>query len=158
VNFETAFLKLIGPAEEGGYVDNREDNGGPTKYGISQRAYPDLDIKNLTLAQAKMLYKRDYWLPCKADMLPEGIRYGYFSFYVNAPPKTAVRALQTAAGVLNRDGIIGPVTIQACWAMDPLRLQARFTAARLLYYTTLYDWPAFGRGWTAREARNVLNG
>ena len=37
------------------------DTGGLTKYGISQNAYPDLDIANLTLDQAKAIYKEDYW-------------------------------------------------------------------------------------------------
>ena len=46
---------------EGGFVDNPQDPGGATKYGISQRAYPSLDIKNLTIEQAKIIYKMDYW-------------------------------------------------------------------------------------------------
>ena len=41
---------------------DKDDPGGTTNYGISQRAYPNLDIKNLTLDQAKEIYYRDYWL------------------------------------------------------------------------------------------------
>jgi hypothetical protein len=37
------------------------DTGGETKYGISKRAYPNLDIPNLTLEQAKLIYESDYW-------------------------------------------------------------------------------------------------
>jgi lysozyme family protein len=37
------------------------DTGGETKYGISKKAYPNLDIPNLTLEQAKLIYRRDYW-------------------------------------------------------------------------------------------------
>jgi lysozyme family protein len=46
---------------EGGYVNNVKDPGGETKYGISKRSYPELDIKNLTIDQAKNIYKRDYY-------------------------------------------------------------------------------------------------
>jgi lysozyme family protein len=46
---------------EGGYVNDPRDAGGETKYGITKRYYPSLDIKNLTKAKAKEIYKRDYW-------------------------------------------------------------------------------------------------
>ena len=58
-NFDRAFRFLIG--EEGGYVNDPADPGGETKFGISKRAYPQLDIKSLTLDQAKAIYRRDYW-------------------------------------------------------------------------------------------------
>ena len=47
--------------EEGGYVNNPADPGGMTKYGISKRSYPNLDIANLTIDQAKAIYERDFW-------------------------------------------------------------------------------------------------
>lgn len=47
---------------EKGYVNNPNDPGGETKYGISKRAYPHLDIKSLTLEQAKEIYRSDYWV------------------------------------------------------------------------------------------------
>jgi lysozyme family protein len=34
-----------------------------TKYGISRKSYPSLNIEDLTLQEAKFLYYRDYWLP-----------------------------------------------------------------------------------------------
>jgi hypothetical protein len=37
------------------------DTGGETRYGISKKAYPNLDIPNLTLEQAKVIYECDYW-------------------------------------------------------------------------------------------------
>ena len=52
---------------EGGYVNDPSDPGGETKYGISKKAYPKVDIKNLTLDDAIEIYKDDYWLPAKVD-------------------------------------------------------------------------------------------
>ena len=40
-------------AHEGGYVNDPDDPGGETKYGISKKAYPKIDIKNLTKEEAK---------------------------------------------------------------------------------------------------------
>lgn len=46
---------------EGGYVNDPKDPGGETNFGISKRAHPNVDIKNLTKEQAKEIYKVDYW-------------------------------------------------------------------------------------------------
>lgn len=54
---------------EGGYINHVEDPGGETKYGISKRAYPDVDIKTLTKAQAEDIYHRDYWLKAGCETL-----------------------------------------------------------------------------------------
>ena len=52
---------------EGGYVNDPKDPGGETKYGISKRAYPDVDIARLTESEAKEIYKRDYWQAIGCD-------------------------------------------------------------------------------------------
>ena len=53
MNFDDAFDRLIG--HEGGYTSGIGDPGGETKYGISKRAYPNEDIRNLSLARARQL-------------------------------------------------------------------------------------------------------
>lgn len=53
-----------------GYVNDPNDPGGETKYGISKKAYPQLDIKNLTLEDALALYYRDYWYLAKSCGFP----------------------------------------------------------------------------------------
>lgn len=67
---------------EGGYVNDPKDPGGETKYGISKRAYPDLDIKLLTLEEAKKIYQRDYWdaLP---DISNDGLKIAAFDTAIN---------------------------------------------------------------------------
>ena len=44
-----------------GYVWDKDDPGGETKYGISKKAYPKVDIKLLTLDGACDIFYRDYW-------------------------------------------------------------------------------------------------
>src|SRR5690606_26803467 len=48
-------------AHEGSYVNDPADPGGETKFGISKRQYPDLDIASLTREQAVEIYRRDWW-------------------------------------------------------------------------------------------------
>ena len=70
--------------EEGGYVNNPNDAGGETKFGISKRSYPNVDIKNLTKEQAIEIYRKDYWkeewealgFPMAACMLDTSINMG----------------------------------------------------------------------------------
>lgn len=52
---------------EGGYVNDPKDPGGETKYGISKRAHPYLDIKNLDLETASGIYKDKYWDEMNCD-------------------------------------------------------------------------------------------
>lgn len=56
---------------EGGYVNHPNDRGGETKYGISKRQYPNLDIKNLTKEEAMKIYYEDYWVKSDADKISE---------------------------------------------------------------------------------------
>lgn len=57
--FDYCFFKLM--QNEGVYFFDKDDKGGETKYGISKKSYPLLDIKNLTLDKAKEIYKNDFY-------------------------------------------------------------------------------------------------
>ena len=155
MNFDQAFEKVIG--HEGGYVNHHKDPGGETKYGISKRAYPNVDIKNLTLAQAKQIYKRDYWDKCHGDSLPDDVRFDMFDFAVNAGISAAIRVMQRALNVAD-DGIWGPRTTAAAKAAaaSPQYLDKRFNGFRLKYYTSLKGFDTFGRGWVNRTADNLI--
>ena len=72
------------------------DAGGTTKYGISQRAYPKLDIEKLTEQEAKNIYHLDYWIPSKASKVPAQIREIYFDMVVNFGQRSAVTVLHQA--------------------------------------------------------------
>ena len=105
MTFDEAFDILIG--HEGGYVNHPNDPGGETRFGISKRAYPLLDIKVLTLDQAKAIYRRDYWIPAGCDRVPEALRFDVLDMAVNSGVKVAIQTLQRALGVRD-DGLIGP--------------------------------------------------
>lgn len=153
MNFDAAFEKLID--FEGGYTEGKNDPGGETKFGISKRSYPTLDIAALTLADAKQIYRRDFWDRAQCDRLPVGIRFDLFDTAVNSGIGQAIRFLQRAVGVAD-DGVIGPLTLAAVQRLDDnSAIQARFNGQRLDFMTRLSTWDVFGRGWARRIAANL---
>ena len=152
MNFDQAFELLI--EHEGGYVNHPNDPGGETKFGISKRAYPNEDIRGMTLERAKQIYRRDYWDKVRADELPLEVRFDVFDVAVNSGVRTAVRMLQRAA-FAEVDGVLGPRTLLAVKSMSPLVLFARMNGARLAFMADLPTWATFGRGWAKRIAANL---
>ncbi len=151
--FESAVAFVL--EAEGGYVDDPNDAGGETNYGISKRSYPDLDIKTLTEGQAKDIYFNDYWLRARCDDMPAYIAMAVFDTAVNMGVTTAAKLLQRAAGVTD-DGIIGPKTLGAVYRLSPESLLPEFLSQRALRYHQLADEPdeahnqRFIRGWLRR--------
>lgn len=148
--FQQAFTITVGA--EGGYVNNPNDPGGETKYGISKRAYPNVDIKNLTLDQAEQLYKNDYWDKAGCELCPPGLGICVFDAAVNNGVGMAVRWLQAAVGV-TADGVIGPQTQAAIAGIADLPMVIGLMhGARINFMVGLNTWPTFGLGWSRRLA------
>ena len=139
---------------EGGYVNDPKDLGGETKYGITKRFYPDVDIKNLTIEQATDIYKSDYWDKNKVESLPQNLWHIYFDMCVNMGKRTAVKVLQRAAVNKGRDievdGGLGPMTIGALKGVELDRVRA----FRVKYYVDLItarpEQEKFYLGWFRR--------
>ena len=149
--FDLAFQITVGI--EGGYVNNPADPGGETKYGISHRAYPNVDIANLTMDQAKAIYEKDYWTLTRCDLCPAALAILVFDAAVNNRPGSAIKWLQQAVGV-QADGNIGPVTQAAIKNItDITNTVALFHGARILAMSQLTDWHTFGNGWSRRLAQ-----
>lgn len=137
--------------KEGLLSDDPRDNGGLTKYGISQKAYPGLDIRGLTRADAIEIYRRDYWRAVRGDDLAWAFALPLFDCAVNQGQGTAVALFQHALGV-KVDGAFGPATLGAAQKVQatPDDVLSRFMAARIVRYAALSDWHVYGNGWAAR--------
>ena len=153
MNFDEAFDKLID--HEGGYVNDLKDPGGETKFGISKRSYPTVNIATLTLDDAKKIYLCDYWDRTRCSDLPPQVAFQVFDTAVNSGVGQATRFLQRAVGVAD-DGIIGPMTIAAAYRLQPDQVAARFNGHRLAFMAQLSTWDAFGKGWARRVAQNLM--
>lgn len=147
VDFDKAFDRLMG--HEGGYTPGKGDPGGETKWGISKRSYPHLDIQSLTRDGAKVIYRRDFW--DRVAIASPALRYQVFDFAVNSGIDTAVRKLQQVLGVVD-DGAWGPVSAAALARADESDLLMRFLAARIRFMTRLSNWQLHGAGWMNRIA------
>ena len=153
MNFDKIIEKVL--EHEGGYVNDPNDLGGETKYGVTKRFYPDVDIKNLTIEQAKEIYKRDYWDKNRVESLPRELWYIFFDMCINMGRGTAVKILQRAANSKGRnigvDGGLGPATINAVRGIEVERVRAY----RVKYYVDLInskpEQEKFYFGWFRRS-------
>jgi lysozyme family protein len=105
------------------YVSDPHDPGGETKFGISQRVYPQYNIKELTLDLAKLIYLADYWNAPKLDQLADiapDLAIKTFDLGVNCGQRTAVKFLQRAVNTVC-DGDVPPARA-AAWRQSIARL------------------------------------
>lgn len=140
------------------YTNNPKDPGGPTKFGVtlkelsSWRGHPCVaaDVQNLQEMEALEIYRTDYWHVVAGDQLPPGVNLMTFDTAINQGPGHAARWLQGAAGV-TMDGSIGPMTLAAIKATNPVSLIEAFKAERLNAYEHDSGWADFGHGWENRD-------
>lgn len=151
-NFDIAIEVVL--ANEGVLSDDSADRGGLTKYGISQHAYPNLDIASLTLDDAKAIYKRDYWEFDEVTSQDVGTKL--LDMAVNLGKMGAVLQLQKAL-TLQPTGLFDNITLVATNIIDPQVLLTELRARLAHFYTELVQKnPAnqkFLLGWLRRAAR-----
>lgn len=109
---------------EGGYVNDPDDPGGPTNYGITQatlaswRGHPVTadDVRNMDISEARDIYKRRYLVRPKIDKLPDDLVPSVFDMNVNAGGnsiKILQRTLLEFGEQVSVDGALGPMSIGA---------------------------------------------
>ena len=139
-------------AYEGGRADDPRDPGGRTNRGITQRTYdahrrsgglPGRDVFDIADAEVRDIYRRDYWQPSGAGVLPAGLDLSLFDAAVNSGVGQGRRWLAQAGQRA------GQPTGQRRDAADEIRA---FAAARLAFLHALRGWASFGRGWAVRVA------
>lgn len=100
------------------YENVKGDRGKGTKFGLTEKDYPDLDIRNLSRQRAIDIYWRDYWKRGRLDLIPLDIQFMQFAGTVNFGVTGQILCLQEAAGV-TMDGVLGPVTLAAAQDVTP---------------------------------------
>lgn len=130
---EDIFDRLI--RREGGYVHDPVDPGGESKWGISKRSYPHLDIKSLTKEDARAIYYRDYFVRYGINTLPECLQELMLDWAVHSG-RVAVKTLQRLTGARD-DGIIGVETLQRLTDVSLSSLKTQLVGERLRFYARL---------------------
>jgi len=148
------FIEVI-LKHEGGYVNDPDDLGGETKYGITKRRYPDMNIKVLTKEKAKQIYYDDFYMKMHLQYIKDdSLALHLLDMGVNAGKRTAVKLLQVLLKDCVVDGQIGPVTGRKASSADVLvDLVDAYKAKRIEYYykvSLLRNNQKFLKGWINR--------
>jgi lysozyme family protein len=174
--FETVALPLIlknegvrydkvGKIIDTGYVNNSNDAGGETNFGITQKTY-DLTkvkkIKDITYPEVVKIYNQSYWLAASCDRIANvspALAIAVFDIAVNCGTSTAIRLLQEAL-FTKVDSIFGPSTLAALKSSNDLAALGSLSVKRQRYYAHLaqvypHNLP-FLVGWIIRTV-NVYN-
>lgn len=130
-----AFGKIDSPANRKavGYVNDPDDAGGETKFGVAKNGNPDLNISTLTWDQAKTVYFNRYWLAGNCDKLPPRVAVLHFDGCVNHGIKKANMFLQLAVGV-TPDGAVGPVTLAKVKSLNEIAVCNNICEQRGAFY------------------------
>lgn len=140
--FERAVEYVLKPGHEGDELSQIPgDPGGLTRFGLSQRQYPALDLSKITRDQARALYRRDYWDRFGFGLLPATLACHVLDFGVNHGPEDAIRFMQRAlraCGIqVSDDGVIGIQTKAAFVSADERIVIAAFQGMRDSFYRSL---------------------
>ncbi len=155
---------------EGGYVNDPDDPGGATKYGVTihtmRRLGLDLtrdgkvdarDVQALSAQQAVDIFKDHYFVRPRIGALPRVLQASVFDMYVNAGAN-AVKILQRLLAEfgfpVTVDGEIGPQTIEASQkavAKAPEFIADAYGIARRNYYYRLADRRISARKYARRR-------
>lgn len=161
--FNRALTALL--AIEGGLVDDRDDPGGITNYGISLRTLAPLgvvdndhdgisdydfngdgaidagDIRDMDQDQARQFYYHEFWRKYNYGALPTNVAIKTFDFAVNMGPRQAhmilQRALMANGHYLKDDGIIGNITRTLVNSTLPERLVPALRSEAAGFYRLL---------------------
>ena len=137
------------------YENHPNDKGGPTKFGITSKDYPNLDIRNLTRSQAIDIYWENYWKRGKIGLLPSRIQFMQFGGTINFGVTGQIKVLQEAAGV-TKDGSLGPVTLEAAKNVSPQKLYNAQVARYDRIVANDASQKVFYAGWINR-VRDIYN-
>lgn len=143
-----------------GYVNDPQDSGGETKFGIAKSAHPNLNIRGLGLAGAKMIYVTKYWGPSKCSEYSTNVGILVFDAAVNHGVSRSIVFLQRALGLIE-DGIVGPATLAKAKAIDEKLLCEKYLNVRQKFFDDIVknkpSQAKFINGWTSRvnELRKI---
>jgi len=127
---------------EGGWSDNRNDPGGATMQGVTQKTYddyrqlhgrPKTSVRGMTPAERDDIYRGLYWNTIYGDTLPVGLDLLAFDIAVNSGPN---RALEW---------------IRATHYLKPVERIKAIDAKRRGFWRALSIFRVFGKGWFSRE-------
>jgi len=148
---------------EGGYVDDKDDPGGPTSHGVTERVWhadlklrglPPSDVRNVTKEIANRIFAEQYLAPVWFNRLPSGLDYSVGDYSVNSGPRQSVKDLQRVLNDLGSniavDGHMGLATLAAITEYETSVIIIMHCQRRLAFMKKLKVWWKYKNGWTRR--------
>jgi lysozyme family protein len=137
-NFNDCLARVL--KDEGGYTNHPADPGGPTNFGITltdYRLYIDpkglaSDVKKMSVEQAAVIYKAQYWDALHCDDLPPGVDYTCFDYGVNSGVGRSRKVLQRFK------------------SLSGIQLIDAINNERMAFLRGLNTYSVFGKGWCRR--------
>lgn len=156
--YDEALRRLL--MHEGGYTNHPSDPGGPTNFGITIYDYRKYikadadanDVRNMTLDEAKSIYRAKYWDAQRCDELEPGVDYAIFDYGVNSGIGRSGKVLRRVLGLPDNTSLVTTDVINAANAVPAAELVDDICSERLLFLQALKTWPVFGGGWGRRVA------
>lgn len=146
-----------------GYVNDPLDSGGETKYGIAVNANPDINIAQLTLHDAMLIYYQKYWLVGSCDIMPAPLSILHFDGCVNHGVGRAIKFLQQALDIEPQTTNVGPITRQKLSECNINETCNKICDIRTGFYNGIVERKPnqvkFLKGWLRRinEMRDFVN-
>lgn len=169
--FELGFAYLISKDEGSTYTNDPDDAGGPTKFGVTLKAYEAYvdrvvqatEIESLELGQAKDFFYAQYWKPMgcgrigSQEVAIAAFDTGVLHGILGASLMIQRAAVNAGGGRLKFDGQIGDKSINAINTVKPTDLLLELV--RLIHFRVdaiILKHPEdekFRAGWLARANR-----
>jgi lysozyme family protein len=157
-------IKLV-LGHEGGKVDHKNDRGGRTAFGVTQKTFDDFckmtgrpqrDVWDITQDEVELIYSA-YWKDAHCSYMPEPLDCIVFDSAINHGAKRAIKILQRALGIAD-DGICGKQTLAALHeevVMSGIEgVCQMYLNERAAFYDQIIErdpsQSAFARGWANR--------
>lgn len=149
------------------YTNHPLDRGGPTKWGITLKAYQSLvdenatetTIRQLTEAEARAFYNRFYVVEPGFDKVHPLVQPLLIDCGVNHGTKRAAKWFQKAVGA-TQDGVIGPKTLEAQMVAPPTSTYLNICAYRFRFYGAIvgrdHSQATFISGWNNRGSKFLV--
>lgn len=146
---------------EAGLIDDKDDPGGITNFGISLRFLKGItpggtrqDIIDMTEERARALYKSYFWDRISADNFDPALALCVFDCAINQGRGTAIKILQRSVGA-KADGVFGQKTLGAVQRASGslpqiIDLLGDFMSRRAKRYGKTRNFEKYGRGWHRR--------
>ena len=151
-------LKEYAIPNEGGYVNDPQDPGGETKFGIAKRYHPNEDILNLTRERANAFLYKEIWNWNGINTLPPEIKGFVFDHGIRTSPQNAIETTHRTLGIDPVGDIIGKTTLGKLKETDYNEFLRKYKELVHEQDKKRSGYGKFGKGWDNRtEGYHISN-